>query len=59
VKVGAFAQTGKAGANQKKWSGKLGRRGLRPSRYRATLIASNPGVAATGPRRLSFTIVRG
>jgi hypothetical protein len=58
VKAGAFAQTGKAGANLKKWSGKLGRRGLRPGRYRATLVVSNPGVAASGPRRLSFTIVR-
>ncbi|HXD57491.1 MAG TPA: hypothetical protein VN606_06210 [Thermoleophilaceae bacterium] len=58
VKVGAFAQTGVAGANIKKWSGKLGRRGLGPGRYRATLIASNPGVTASGPRRLSFKIVR-
>jgi hypothetical protein len=47
-----------AGANVKKWSGKLGRRGLGPGRYRATLVASNPGVTASGPRRLSFKIVR-
>jgi DNA-binding beta-propeller fold protein YncE len=58
VKVGAFAQTAVAGANSKKWSGKLGRRGLKPGSYRATLVVSNPGIAATGPRRLRFTIVR-
>jgi hypothetical protein len=56
AKVGAFAQDGLAGANVKTWSGKLGRRGLKPGRYRATLTAGNSAVATL---RLSFTIVRG
>jgi DNA-binding beta-propeller fold protein YncE len=56
AKVGAFAQNGLAGANVKTWSGKLGRRGLKPGSYRATLTAGNSAVAT---RRLSFTIVRG
>jgi DNA-binding beta-propeller fold protein YncE len=59
LKVGAFAQEGVAGQNQKAWSGKLGKRGLRPGRYRATLIATSPGTTASKPKHLSFKIVRG
>jgi hypothetical protein len=59
VKVGTFAQAGAAGANVKKFSGKIGRRTLKPGKYRATLVATDDSGNKSQLKRLSFTIVRG
>jgi uncharacterized delta-60 repeat protein len=58
VQVGSFAHAGKAGANRKRFSGKIGRRKLRPARYRATLIATDPAGNASRDKRLNFIVVR-
>jgi DNA-binding beta-propeller fold protein YncE len=59
LKVGAFAVQGLDGTNRKAWSGKLGKRGIAPGRYRATLTATNPGTSPSTPRQLSFKVVSG
>jgi hypothetical protein len=59
VKVGAFAQDGAAGANTKKFSGKIGRRTLKPGNYRATLSASDAAGNKSQLKRLSFRVVPG
>lgn len=58
VKRGAFAQNGKLGQNRKKFSGKIGRKRLRPGRYRATLVARDAAGNASKPKRLNFRVVR-
>jgi hypothetical protein len=58
VKRGAFAQNGKLGQNRKKFSGKIGRKRLRPGRYRATLVARDAAGNASKPKRLKFRVVR-
>jgi uncharacterized delta-60 repeat protein len=57
-RVGSFAQAGKAGRNRKPFSGKIGRRRLRPARYRATLTATDPAGNVSKPKRVSFRVVR-
>ena len=56
--VGRFAQSASAGANTKRFSGRIGRRSLRPGRYRATLVATDAAHNASRPRRLAFRVVR-
>ena len=58
VKIGTFAQAGVAGSNRKKFSGRLGKRTLKPGRYRATLVATDKSGNKSRVRRLSFRIVR-
>jgi uncharacterized delta-60 repeat protein len=58
VRIGSFAQAGRTGANRKRFSGRIGRRKLRPARYRATLTATDVAGNASGPKRLSFRVVR-
>jgi len=58
VLFGRFAQQAAAGANTKAWSGRLGRKRLRPGRYRATLVATDQAGNASVPKRLRFTVVR-
>jgi hypothetical protein len=58
VKRGAFAQNGKLGQNRKKFSGKIGRKKLRPGRYRATLVARDAAGNRSKPKRLNFRVVR-
>jgi VCBS repeat-containing protein len=58
VKLGSFAQNGAAGANTKSFSGKLGRKGLKPGRYRAVLTAKDASGNASKAKRLSFKVVR-
>jgi hypothetical protein len=53
-----FAAAAKAGRNTKKFSGKIGRRALRPGRYRATLVATDADGNASRPKRLAFRVVR-
>jgi CSLREA domain-containing protein len=58
VKVGRFAMNAKAGANRKRFSGRIGRKTLSPGPYRATLVARDAALNASAPRRLSFRVVR-
>jgi hypothetical protein len=58
VKRGAFAQNASIGANRKKFSGKIGKRRVRPGRYRATLVARDAAGNASKPKRLNFRVVR-
>jgi uncharacterized repeat protein (TIGR01451 family) len=58
VQRGAFAQRSTAGANTRKWSGKLGTKPLQPGRYRATLTARDAGGSVSRPKRIRFRIVR-
>jgi hypothetical protein len=50
--------TAVAGSNRKKFSGRIGRRALRPARYRVTLVATDPSGNRSAPKRLAFKIVR-
>jgi CSLREA domain-containing protein len=58
VVVGRFAAQAKAGANTKTFSGRIGRRALKPATYRATLVAKDTAGNASTPKRLSFKVVR-
>jgi hypothetical protein len=58
VRFGRFAQSASAGQNRKKFSGRIGRRSLRPGRYRATLVATDAAGNRSAPRRLNFRVVR-
>lgn len=58
VRRGAFAHNGATGANRKKFSGKIGRRRLRPGRYRASLVARDAAGNASKVKRLNFRVVR-
>jgi uncharacterized repeat protein (TIGR01451 family) len=57
VKVGSFAQNGKAGANTRKWSGKIRSKGLKPGTYRASLSARDVARNASSVKRISFKVV--
>jgi hypothetical protein len=57
VRVGRFAQNASAGANTKKFSGKIGKLRLKPGRYRATLRAKDPAGNASTAKRLNFKVV--
>ena len=60
VRGGRFAATARAGANRKRFSGRIGRRALKPGRYRASLVATDAaGNASRPPKRLAFRVVRG
>jgi hypothetical protein len=58
VRRGAFAQQSVAGANRRRWSGKLGRKALTPGRYRATLTARDAAGNSSQVKRIAFAIVR-
>jgi len=53
-----FAAQAVAGANRKKFSGRIGKRALRPGRYRATLVATDAAGNRSKRKRLAFRIVR-
>jgi PKD domain len=58
VKRGAFAQNGGIGVNRKKFSGRIGKRTLRPGRYRARVVARDAAGNASKRVSLNFRIVR-
>ncbi|HEX6652858.1 MAG TPA: hypothetical protein VF072_08955 [Thermoleophilaceae bacterium] len=57
-KARRFRVRSKAGANRRRFSGRIGRKRLKPGRYRATLVARDPAGNASHPKRLKFRIVR-
>ena len=58
VKVGSFAQDGAAGANTRKWSGKIRSKALKPATYRASITARDAAGNTSAVRRLAFKVVR-
>ncbi len=58
TRVGAFARSGSAGANSNPFSGKIGKKRLRPGRYRATLVATDAAGNASTPARVAFKVIR-
>jgi len=58
VRVGRFTAQGRKGANTKKFTGRIGRRILKPGAYRATLAAQDAAGNRSKPKRLTFRIIR-
>jgi hypothetical protein len=58
VRFASFAQNSTTGANRKRFSGKIGRRSLRPGKYRAVLVARDAAGNRSSARRLAFRVVR-
>lgn len=57
-RVGAFAAAGSAGPNLRRFSGRIGKRRLKPGRYRATLIATDSAGNVSLPTQVSFRVLR-
>ena len=53
-----FRVASAAGTNKHRFSGRIGRKRLKPGRYVATLIARDVAGNASKPKRLTFTILR-
>jgi uncharacterized delta-60 repeat protein len=53
-----LTRSSQAGANRVRFSGRVGRRTLRPGRYRATLTAVDQAGSRSKPSALTFRIVR-
>jgi hypothetical protein len=58
VRVGVVRASGKAGVNRLSFSGRIGRRALRPGRYRARATATDLAGNVGAERRLTFRVVR-
>ncbi len=58
VLVRRFAAQAGTAPTRKKFSGRIGRRSLKPGRYRATLTARDAAGNVSAPRRLRFRVVR-
>lgn len=58
TRVGSFAAQGTAGANRKSFSGKIGRKSLKPGRYRALLLAVDAAGNRSKAKPVSFRVVR-
>jgi glucose/arabinose dehydrogenase len=58
LRVGMLRRAAKAGRNRHAFSGRLGRRAIRPGRYRATIRATDSTGNRSSPRRARFRIVR-
>jgi hypothetical protein len=58
VSKGSFSVNGKAGKNDVKFAGKVGRRLLKPGTYRLTLQATDPQGAKSARRTLTFKVLR-
>jgi hypothetical protein len=59
TRAARFAVTATAGANKRRFSGRVGRKSLKPGRYRLTLVATDKAGKRSAPRQLGFKIVRG
>ncbi len=57
-RAGRFAQDSVAGANTKRFSGRIGSRSLSPGKYRANLVAIDAAGNRSATKRLSFRVVR-
>jgi hypothetical protein len=60
VKVGTLTRKSQpAATNHVKFSGRIGRRALRPGKYRASITATDPAGNRSKAKQLTFKIVRG
>ena len=57
--AGSFSRMSRAGKNRKHFSGRIGKRRLRPGRYRVTLRARDAAGNRSRRRRLAFRMVPG
>jgi hypothetical protein len=57
VLVGRFGQNGVLGANSKPFSGKIGRRTLKPGAYRVTLTGKDSAGNISAAARLNIRVV--
>jgi hypothetical protein len=57
-RAGRLAYDGVLGRNSSPFSGRIGRRKMRPGRFRATFAAIDKAGNASGPSRIRFRIVR-
>jgi len=57
ARVGRFAQSARAGANTKRFSGKIARKKLKPGRYRVTLVATDAAKNTSTPRSIFIRVV--
>jgi hypothetical protein len=58
-KLVTLRRTGQAGGNRVRFSGRVGRRALRPGRYRATVASTDATGRRSTPRRVTFRILPG
>ena len=58
VRAGRFAANAVAGANTKRFSGRIGKSALKPGRYRVVLVATDPSGNHSQAKRLAFRVVR-
>ena len=58
VYSGRFAKQSATGANRHRFSGRIGRRSLRPGKHRAMLMATDAAGNRSTSRRLGFTVVK-
>jgi Tol biopolymer transport system component len=59
VKVGTLKRTKtKAGKNKVAFSGRIGKKALRPGVYRATVVATDRAKQRSKPRRVAFRVVK-
>jgi hypothetical protein len=56
--AGALNRHGHAGANQVRFSGRIGPKALKPGGYRATIVATN-AAGGSKPRTVAFKVVKG
>ncbi len=57
VRVGRLRRVGRQGRNRTRFSGRIGRKALRPGRYEVTVVATAGG-RSSAPRRAGFRVVR-
>ena len=57
--VALLKRTARTGGNRVRFSGRVGRRALRPGRYSATLTAVNAEGKRSKPATVAFRILRG
>lgn len=55
---GTLTRVSRAGVNSVAFSGRIGRRALKPGRYQATLTATDAAGNRSGPRVVSFKVAR-
>jgi hypothetical protein len=58
LRKGTLTRAGKQGRNSHRFSGRIGRRALRPGRYRASLTATDKAGNRSRAKRVRFRIVR-
>lgn len=58
VGFGRFAAASKAQSNSKRYSGRIGRKAMKPGTYRATLVAADSAANTSAPKTLTLKVVR-